>query len=213
MDAQTISFKGCVDLFENRTYTFSTNATDAQNKKIYITAPVDGAENCGGLGTCEFKIQWNNTLTRWEFLADSGNGDFVNPYLIYYNSTGNNTVNNPPTNTFGTWVENTSVTENNCGGNLSSTNSEMSGDVHDTYLAVNQLDGAKIQIFPNPVSHYLTISGIKSAKSYAIYDVSGKLVISATFSQKIDVSQLSSGMYFLKIDNNDTPQLLKFMKK
>jgi hypothetical protein len=44
------------------------------NKKIYITTPVDGDQSCGGLGTCEFKIQWNNALTRWEFLADEGNG-------------------------------------------------------------------------------------------------------------------------------------------
>jgi hypothetical protein len=35
-------------------------------------------------------------FTRWEFLADEGNGTFTSPYLIYYNSTGNNSLAIPP---------------------------------------------------------------------------------------------------------------------
>ncbi|MCS3871677.1 hypothetical protein J3D55_004593 [Chryseobacterium ginsenosidimutans] len=100
--AQTITFNGCHNLFDNNNYVFNKTGVDTFNKGIYITTPVTGDQDCGGLGTCEFKIQWNNTLSRWEFLADDGNGTFANPNLIYYNSTGNNTfLQNPPAITFG----------------------------------------------------------------------------------------------------------------
>ncbi|MCT2562271.1 T9SS type A sorting domain-containing protein [Chryseobacterium herbae] len=213
--AQTITFNGCHNLFDNQNFVFTKTGVDANNKNIYITTPVDG-QPCGGLGTCEFKIKWNNTLTRWEFLADEGNGTFTTPTLIYYNSTGNNTSPRPPSNTFGTWIENAvpTGTAGQCGGNLTGINSTMTGDVHSSPLATTDVTKSKIQIFPNPVSDVIHISGIDNGQTIQIYNVDGRLVKSDAFDQKIDISSLSAGVYVLKITTkNFESHEFKFVKK
>ncbi|MGG5210652.1 T9SS type A sorting domain-containing protein [Chryseobacterium sp. MIQD13] len=211
--AQTITFNGCHNLFDNQNFVFTKTGVDSFNKNIYITTPVDG-QPCGGLGTCEFKIQWNNAMTRWEFLADEGNGTFTSPLLIYHNATGNNTSVRPPSNTFGIWVENTAVTNGQCGGNLTGTNSTLTGDVHSSSLGTSDVTKSKIQIFPNPVSDIIRISGIDNGQTIHIYNLDGQLVRSEAFDQKIDVSHLSTGVYVLKITTkNSESHEFKFVKK
>ena len=216
--SQTITFNGCHNIFDNQNFVFTKTGVDAYNKNIYITTPLDG-QPCGGLGSCEFKIQWNNALTRWEFLADEGYGTFANPNLVYYNSTGNNNfIGNPPSVTFGTWVENTAFTSQSggCGGNLTPANSTMTGDLHSTALATSDIkaDNTKIQIFPNPVADIIRISGINNGQSIQIYNMAGQLVKSEAFDQKINVSELGSGVYLLKINTKDfQTHEFKFLKK
>ena len=214
--AQTITFKGCDNLFDSsNTFVFNKTGVDVYNKNIYITTPINDQQPCGGLGNCEFKIQWNNALARWEFLADEGNGTFANPYLIYYNSTGNNAALNPPSNTVGTWIENTPVTNGECGGNLTGANSTMTGDVHTTVLGTSDVIAkSKIQIFPNPVADIISVSGIEDAKSVQIYNMTGQLVISEIFNKKINVSKLTPGVYLLRINTKGSQiHEFKFVKK
>ncbi len=214
--AQTITFSGCPNLFDSppNTYTFNKTGVDAFNKNIYMTTPIDGAQDCSGLGTCEFKIQWNNTLTRWEFLGDEGNGTFTTPYLLYYNSTGNNALPIPPGNTVGTWLENTAITNSQCGGNLSAANSTMTGDVQTTTLGTSEVSKNKIQIFPNPVTDFIRISGIDDGLSIQIYNMDGRLIKSEMFDSKIDVSSLVPGGYILKVNTrNFQTHQFKFVKK
>lgn len=212
--AQTIDFKGCIPLFENQTYTFTNTGNDTFGKKIYITTPVTGDQDCGGLGVCEFKLQWNNTDGRWEFLADSGNGDFVDPYLIYYSSTGNGTGTNPPNITVGNWLENTAVTEGDCGGNLTDANATLTGDVRTTTLAVNEFDQTKITIYPNPATEFINITGLENIKSGKVISVDGKIVSTFANTGKIDISKLPNGVYFVEIQTDRSKiNRIKFIKK
>lgn len=103
MNAQTITFKGCIPLFDDQNFVFNKTGTDASGRNIYMTTPLDPGQDCSGLGTCEFKFQWNSSTSKWEFLADSGNGDFVNPFLIYSNTSSS--APNPPDLSLGTWVK------------------------------------------------------------------------------------------------------------
>jgi hypothetical protein len=216
--AQTITFNGCHNIFDDQNFVFTKTGVDAYNKGIYITTPLDG-QACGGLGSCEFKIQWNNTLSRWEFLADEGYGTFSSPNLIYYNSTGNNNfLQNPPAITFGTWIENTSFTSQagGCGGNLTTSNSTMTGDLHSSSLATSDVrnNNYNIQIFPNPVDDVMKISGVKDGKSVQIYNMTGQIVKSEEFKEMINVSEISSGIYILKINTeNFQTYEFKFVKK
>ncbi|AZB23780.1 MULTISPECIES: T9SS type A sorting domain-containing protein [Chryseobacterium] len=211
--AQTITFNGCHNLFDDQNFIFNKTGVDAFNKNIYITTPIDG-QPCGGLGTCEFKIQWNNALTRWEFLADEGYGTFASPKLIYYNSTGGNAFSFPPGNANGTWVENTVVTTSLCGGNLTPTNSVMTGDVQGPALGIQEVSKSTIQIFPNPVSDFIQISGISDGQIIQIYNIDGRLIKSETFAPKVNVSQLTPGVYILKINTREFKSLeFKFVKK
>src|SRR5688572_23378108 len=115
-NAQTVTFNGCHALFENQNYIFDLETTDVSGRNVFSTSPADGNQSCGGLGTCEFKILWSTARSRWEFVADSGNGDFVNPHVIYYNTSAS--IPNPPGLSLGTWVENTATTISSCGGSL-----------------------------------------------------------------------------------------------
>lgn len=212
--AQTITFNGCHNLFNDQSFVFNKTGVDAFSKNIYMTTPINDQQPCDGLGTCEFKIQWNNTLTRWEFLGDEGNGTFTNPYLIYYNSTGNNSLPLPPGNNVGTWVENTAVTNGECGGNLTVANSTITGDVQTTTLGTSELTKNKMQIFPNPASNFIRIAGLDSGRTIQIYDIDGRLVRSDIFDSKIDVSQLTPGIYVLKVMTKDLQHYeFKFLKK
>lgn len=212
--SQTIDFKGCIPLFEDQTYTFTKTGDDAFGKRIYITTPVTGNQECGGLGTCEFKLMWNNTSSRWEFIADSGNGDFVNPYLIYYNATGNATATNPPSTSVGTWVENSSITNGECGGNLTPSNSTMTGDVHTSVLAVNEFDQSNITIFPNPATEFINITGLENIKSVKIISSEGKLVSTSLNTKNINISKIPLGIYFVEIETSlSTIKRIKFIKK
>jgi hypothetical protein len=70
-----------------------------------------------------------------------------------------------------------------------------------------------IKVYPNPTNDYLKIQGFEdlNIKSAEIYDVTGKnhQVVDVSNFQKIDVSQLPSGTYFLKIGDI----VKKFVKK
>jgi len=57
---------------------------------------------------------------------------------------------------------------------------------------------SKLSVYPNPVKDVLTIKG--NYTSVDIYDVFGKLVLSAESAKTINVSSLSSGVYMLKIN-------------
>lgn len=212
--SQTIDFKGCIPLFENQTYTFNQTGTDSFGKNIYITTPVTGDQPCGGLGVCEFKLQWNNTASRWEFLADQGNGDFVNPFLIYYSTTANSAGNNPPNVAIGTWVENIADTTGACGGNLTDANATMTGDVRTTTLAVNEFDQTKITIYPNPATEYINITGLHHIKNVKIIAVDGKVISTLVNTGQINISKLVPGVYFLEIKTDQsTINRIKFIKK
>lgn len=62
-------------------------------------------------------------------------------------------------------------------------------------------------VFPNPAQHSLTLTlgSISSPMSFSIYDANGKLIKQENlfFTQTIiSISELSAGIYFLKINDN-----------
>ncbi|WP_226064457.1 M1 family aminopeptidase [Kaistella polysaccharea] len=65
-------------------------------------------------------------------------------------------------------------------------------------------------IYPNPVQHTLSISGLLKSEEFQIYSIDGKLIKSGTLSvkQNLDVSRFSKGVYILKIAGEN----FKFIK-
>lgn len=68
-----------------------------------------------------------------------------------------------------------------------------------------------LSIYPNPTASLLHIKGVELASThYEIYDVYGKLIVRKPLNQSvIDVSNLTTGLYFILIDN----QTKRFVKK
>ena len=66
-------------------------------------------------------------------------------------------------------------------------------------------------LYPNPAEYYITIESIKDAE-VKIYSVNGQMLSQQNISEginKIDLSNLNSGMYFISV--NDT--MVKVVKK
>lgn len=71
-----------------------------------------------------------------------------------------------------------------------------------------------LQIYPNPVHDYLSISGVIPPNSrYMIFDLSGRLISTGTLNrnQFIDVQSLHAGMYLLTITSGQTRNTFKFV--
>lgn len=81
-------------------------------------------------------------------------------------------------------------------------------------LNTNSFSISNNYIYPNPTSNMLNFSGFSEISNIKIIDLSGRTVINITMDStqepKIDVSQLTSGMYIAVL--NET-QKLKFTKK
>ncbi len=82
-------------------------------------------------------------------------------------------------------------------------------------LETSDLKTSAFSFFPNPTSDYITWDHENfSLQSAIIYDNTGKIVLEIhNPSQKIDVSSLSTGIYFLEAKSNEKNVTYKFIKK
>ncbi len=87
---------------------------------------------------------------------------------------------------------------------------------YDPTVSVNTLNAESISIFPNPANDFLNINSELNIESISIFDISGKEVInikSASNNNEINVSNLKSGVYFVRIINEEGIYQTKFVKK
>ena len=87
--------------------------------------------------------------------------------------------------------------------------------IESVVLNVNEVNKELIQIYPNPAFDVLNVKlKATTITNYSIIDVTGKKVIDGLLNDTthyIDVSQLTQGIYFIKIDAYPA-QSLKFIK-
>jgi hypothetical protein len=88
-----------------------------------------------------------------------------------------------------------------------------------SHMVSVQRPGFAVSVFPNPADHilYIKLANQKDRFSYIISDVSGQVRLRSYAAQgrsSIPVGSLSSGLYLIRIQNNDgTATSLKFIKK
>lgn len=80
-------------------------------------------------------------------------------------------------------------------------------------LGVGDSEYAGVEVFPNPAREFITVTGLKSAKRYNVYNVLGAKVLSGEVSnrQTIDVRNLQKGLYFLRFPDGGGVEI-KFLK-
>ena len=66
-----------------------------------------------------------------------------------------------------------------------------------------------IKVYPNPVSSEITLERLTRSMNYEIHTITGQLVKSGKTSQKINVENLQTGLYILKLENVS----VKFVKE
>lgn len=79
-------------------------------------------------------------------------------------------------------------------------------------LNINSFELKTFKIYPNPIKDKLFIQGFSNPTKISIYNVLGKLVLSKTISSEIDVNNLQSGIYIIKIFYNQKEIVRKFIK-
>jgi hypothetical protein len=70
---------------------------------------------------------------------------------------------------------------------------------------------AEFTIYPNPSHDFIEIKGVEDKESKIIYDSSGKIVLK-TSGNKIDISDLPVGKYFIRV-SGDSKNRSVFIKK
>jgi hypothetical protein len=82
-------------------------------------------------------------------------------------------------------------------------------------LSTTNFDTTQVILYPNPTSESITIKSPAIINSYAIININGQIVMQGSDNQMestINVSQLQSGVYFVKIVSENTTQNLRFIK-
>ena len=138
--------------------------------------PADSPTTSGTIGDLASLISWNNLDPRDDFEMNRNNYIYTwqinrNPFIDYPNLVS--------------YV---------FGANF--------GQAWSATLSNTSLDAKSVIVYPNPAKETLYISGIDNEAKIEIYSVLGVKVvekISATYNEAVDVSNLSKGMYMLKI--------------
>jgi hypothetical protein len=74
---------------------------------------------------------------------------------------------------------------------------------------------AEFMIYPNPVKSMLNVrSSVNGLFSYQILDISGRILVNGqiTDESSVDISELSDGVYFIRLMNKKHSSTLKFIK-
>jgi hypothetical protein len=84
-------------------------------------------------------------------------------------------------------------------------------------LSISEPTAVKFSVYPNPAGQQLNIASATGINSYAIYDATGKLIDKAILdapetNHKINVANLSNGLYFIAIQAEAGKETLKFLK-
>ncbi|HBR10767.1 MAG TPA: hypothetical protein DD740_00865 [Chryseobacterium sp.] len=81
-------------------------------------------------------------------------------------------------------------------------------------LAVNDINKASVQVYPNPVKDVLNVSNVAANASYEIMNVAGQVVTKGNLAEgKVSVNRLAKGVYFINIDNKGNFVKTKFIKE
>ena len=79
---------------------------------------------------------------------------------------------------------------------------------------ITEIESADIKIYPNPVKDELRIeSGELIIEKMEIFDITGKAIVNLKSANVINVSALPSGVYFVKIETNNSIVTKKFVKE
>ncbi|MDZ4666052.1 MAG: T9SS type A sorting domain-containing protein [Bacteroidota bacterium] len=70
----------------------------------------------------------------------------------------------------------------------------------------------KYSIYPNPTNDFIHISGIKNGQMIQIQNTLGEMVVQTQTSDKIDISALNKGLYFIILKENNSQHTFKIIK-
>jgi len=82
------------------------------------------------------------------------------------------------------------------------------------YSSVDELDDTEVLLSPNPATSVVTIEGGEEYDTVSVYDQAGRRVIHRKINslRTIDISQIQSGVYLVKLEGDNKSQVAKLLK-
>ena len=79
-------------------------------------------------------------------------------------------------------------------------------------LGLEDVNSSVFSIYPNPATDLISISGVENINSIKVYSILGSLEKEVFNTNQIDISELSSGIHLIKVDNG-TVSIKKIIKQ
>jgi len=79
-------------------------------------------------------------------------------------------------------------------------------------LGLEDVNSSVFSIYPNPTTDLISIRGVENIKSIKVYSILGSLEKEVFNTNQIDISELSSGIHLIKVDNG-TVSIKKIIKQ
>ncbi|WP_339343150.1 T9SS type A sorting domain-containing protein [uncultured Polaribacter sp.] len=79
-------------------------------------------------------------------------------------------------------------------------------------LGLEDVNSSVFSIYPNPATDLISIRGVENIKSIKVYSILGSLEKEVFNTNQIDISELSSGIHIIKVDNG-TVSIKKIIKQ
>ncbi len=83
-------------------------------------------------------------------------------------------------------------------------------------LAIEDKFAVNVKYFPNPVTNNLTVTSLISLDAYQVYDILGKQVQAGSVDSNvadINMANLKTGVYFVKVQSGDLQKSFKVVKR
>ena len=77
----------------------------------------------------------------------------------------------------------------------------ISNSVNQGITGDTGFNNSEMSIYPNPATDLISISGVDNIKSIKVYSILGSLEKEVFNTNQIDISELSSGIHLIKVDN------------
>jgi len=85
-----------------------------------------------------------------------------------------------------------------------------------TFVTDNFIHYSKIQLYPNPTNQFLRVDGVNSKSNISIHDIHGKLILELVSEGDspviLNTTQLTPGIYLMRIQSNNSHQVNSFIK-
>jgi uncharacterized repeat protein (TIGR01451 family) len=153
----------------------------------------------------------NGNIIKWRFenimLPDSGSNEPASHGHVQFRL---NTMNTPMLG---------QVIENRANIYFDFNEPVITNTAMNTFVAPNgieELSNGIFSIFPNPAENVLYVQSENENSTYTIYDVSGKVSSTTNTSSSnssLDISSLSSGIYFIQCISGNEVGMIKFIKR
>ncbi len=184
--------------------------------------------SCGGTGLTALDVSANINLTTLNCQQneltqmDLSNHTALNALRIWDNdllslniANGNNssfTVFEASLNPNLTCIEVDDSTYSAQNWTIIDAQSSFSENCSGTGIGINEIDHAQVKLYPNPTLSNLFIESEEAVSTFMILDVTGKQVLEGT-QTPINVSDLKSGVYFIKLYTQKGMVTKRFIKE